>query len=72
MTFTTSAPDDGSEPWKAWRLEGPPDHVAAVLRRYAGYGVDEVILMYTGSASRRLAALELLAGEVMPAVSGSA
>src|SRR5581483_2368228 len=70
MTFTSAPPEDAPDPWTAWRLEGPPHRIAAVLRRYADCGVDEVILMYTGSARQRLAAMELIANEVMPAVSG--
>jgi probable F420-dependent oxidoreductase len=68
MAFTATVAEDAPDAWKAWRLEGPPDHVAGVLRRYAACGVDEVILMYTGSASQRLTAMERIAAEVMPAV----
>jgi alkanesulfonate monooxygenase SsuD/methylene tetrahydromethanopterin reductase-like flavin-dependent oxidoreductase (luciferase family) len=49
-------------------LSGTPDQIVARLREYADAGVERV--MFQHLLHRDTAALELIAGEVMPALAG--
>lgn len=66
----TDGASDAVPGWESGTVSGSPAQLTAILRTYAAAGATDTVLVMGGSPARRVADIERIGREVMPALAG--